>query len=226
MKLTQDIIIQLEAPGLWSFYNVFTRDCLATESDVLSVIAELQAYSREELVTKYHGRTFKVWDIWRFSNYDGLLADPTRKQRDPASWSPPMQFDLQSLVNLFSERNILIEDEVRYLARFDRKRSTFDVEHFGNFHQQLGRELRLIRREDPNKWWLRQKFTEDLKDIRPNLYKAVQESSLSAATSKRSFGTAETSSTLAAEPGSTPISWRSRALQVSSVLIRMLTSSK
>ncbi len=178
MKLPQDIIIQFEAPGFWSFYNVFTRDCLATESDVLSVVAELAVSYTEELATKYHGKTFKIWDIWRFSNYDGLLADPTRKLRDPASWPPPVQLDIESLVKLFSERSILVEDETRYLARFDRKRSIFDTEHFGNFHQQLGREVRLIRREDPNKWWLRQKFTEDLKDIRPNLYKAVQESSL------------------------------------------------
>ena len=178
MKLPQDIIIQLEAPGYWSFYNVFTRDCLAAESDVLSVLGKLTASSAAELASKYRGKTFKVWDIWRFSNYDGLFADPTRKQRNPASWSPPMQLDLASLVKLFSDRNILIEDEVRYLAKFDPKRSIFDTEHFGNFHQQLGRELRLIRREDPNKWWLRQKFTEDLKDTRLNLYKAIQESSL------------------------------------------------
>lgn len=178
MKIPHDVIIQLEAPGLWGFYNVFTRDCLATGSDALFVIAELPAVSLEELATTYRGKTFKVWDIWRFSNYEGLFADPTSKRHSPETWPPPWQLDAESLVKLFSERNLLFEDEVRYLARFGRKRSILDTERFGNFHQQLGRELLLTRREEPNHWWLHQKFTDNLKDIRCNLYKAIQENYL------------------------------------------------
>lgn len=178
MRLTGDVIIQLEAPGRWSLYNVFTRDCVAVGADVLEILSDIQDRPADGLSGASAGKLFKVWDIWRFTNYDGLLADPTRKLRDAAQWPSPKELDLGSLVSLLRERCIIIEDEARYHARFEKKRSMLDNERFGNFHQQLGRELNLIRRENPYEWWLRQKFTDDFKGIRNNLYKAVQETYL------------------------------------------------
>jgi len=92
---------------------------------------------------------------------------------------------ITELIKSFRKHFLLIEDEDEYLKYFGPKKTLLDYEHSGNFHQQLGQHLLLEKREPPEAWWVRQKFSDDHRNIRQNLYKAVQEHSMRAFFSRR-----------------------------------------
>ena len=69
LRVPSDIIIQLQAPGRWVIYNVFSRTCLGAEHSVLELLGEIGYIDYSELVAKYNGRSFRVWEISYFSNY-------------------------------------------------------------------------------------------------------------------------------------------------------------
>ena len=115
-----------------------------------------------------------VGDIEYFSNEDGLLADPSRFRRDPAQWRE-LRLDQSALEFKLKAHCILIDDDAAYRARFQPKKNLLDRQHFGNFHQQHGQHMMLIKRADPAQWWMDQKFTPDRRAVREdNLYGAVQ----------------------------------------------------
>lgn len=119
----------------------------------------------------------KACDRTRFSNVDGLLADPTGFA-DPND-AKPTSFDQSSAAfEYLFDRFILIRTESDYAAYFSKKKSLIDRRHFGTFHQQLGVELRLKQKVDPTEWWLRQKFNPETGTVRDNLYRFVQEAFL------------------------------------------------
>ena len=170
-----DVIIQLEYQGRWILYNVFTRDSLAVTTITLEVLDLLSKGNTPfDLEKRFEKTSFQVWDIARFSNYSGLLADPTRRIRDTENWPEAMSLDITSLLGLLKERCLLVSDVVKYRSRFSSKNSILDTKHFGNFHQQLGKKLLLEKRVNPSQWWVRQKFKTDLSGLNDNLYKAVQ----------------------------------------------------
>lgn len=147
--------------------NVFSRQCLGVGPEVMTVLASPDI----ETAGKY-----RCWNIWRFSHIDGLLADPSRFKRDSSTWGDPHYADHATLIKLLKEQCIIIDDLASYQTRFDYKKSLLDQQHFGTYHQQLGQQLIAIERRDPTRWWLEQKFTSDLSDIRNDtLYGAVQD---------------------------------------------------
>lgn len=174
-----DVVALPESGGRWVVLNVFARTSVGLESDGL---VALRALERGEAPAG----AFSVWDVQRFSNADGLLADPTPFTRETA-WGTPQQLAAPELERLLHERFLLVEDVRAYRARFAPKASLLDAEHFGNFHQQLGQELLLVRRESPEQWWLDQKFEEGMTALRDNLYGAVQGHALRAYFERR-FG--------------------------------------
>lgn len=113
-------------------------------------------------------------DRTRFSCYDGLLADPTgldRVRKDKTVFD-----SFEAALPLLRKRMIVTDPNGRpYGEFFAPKTSLIDAKHSGTFHQQLGAELRLRRREDPNTWWHAQKFDPATGRVRENLYKYVQE---------------------------------------------------
>jgi len=103
-----------------------------------------------------------------------LLADPTRYKRKKEDWSSKKSVKIQELIQQFYKHFLIIDNETEYLKRFQNKTSLLDVEHFGNFHQQLGQHLMLSKRENSSKWWVKQKFNEDFTSLKNNLYNAIQ----------------------------------------------------
>ena len=171
MQYCPDIIAFVESPSThperWVLMNVFTRNCLGVGPEVFDFLSNL-----EESKTKI----YRIWNIWRFSNSEGLLADPSRFNRDAATWGEPRLIGNEELVKLLKEQCIIIEDLESYRKRFALKKSLLDRNNFGSYHQQLGQQLIAIERKNPEKWWLEQKFTTDLTEIRKdNLYGAVQD---------------------------------------------------
>ena len=119
---------------------------------------------------------YSVANQTRFSNVDGLLADPTGLQEDlsPLQIFKTADEVIQHLKTLF----ILIDSEEAYRKYFAIKTSILDRSHFGSFHQQLGAELRIKHRLDPQTWWYAQKFDPETGALRNNLYRFIQESFL------------------------------------------------
>ena len=118
-----------------------------------------------------------AWDRTRFSNVDGLLADPTGLRCDELG--EPDRFDgRQAACRYLADRFVLVRDEDAYWDMFAPKTSLIDRKHFGTFHQCLGGELRLGERIDPDVWWYGQKFDPATGRTRDNLYRFVQEAFL------------------------------------------------
>ena len=174
LRVPADVIIQLETPGRWVIYNVFSRTCLGADHTVLELLGDIGDLDYPKLAAKYEGKPFHAWEIGYFSNYAGLVADPTRRLRDVADWPPAEALDLDSMISRLKDRFLVIDDESAYRARFAPKTSLVDTDHFGNFHQQLGQELLVVHREFPEEWWLRQKFSDDFSKVLDNLYGTVQ----------------------------------------------------
>lgn len=164
--LSQDTIVLPASEGRWIVINVFARTAIGVETAGLSRISEGGAGN------KVLDSSFSVWEISRFSNLDGLLADPTRIVRSVEEWPEAEILDDEDFCRRMRDRCIIIEDLETYKERFGPKTSPLDRRNFGSFHQQLGQELLLRRREVPEDWWLAQKFTDDFSALKETLYKA------------------------------------------------------
>jgi len=148
--------------------NVAARTAVGAGPEVLEVLSAPDD-------PRHAARRFRVWKIWRFSHADGLLADPSRFLRDAGTWGDGEDVDLPALLGRLREQFLLVDDVDAYRQRFALKGSLLDREHFGNYHQQLGQHF-FYARTDPTRWWLQQKFTTDLAEIRKDtLYGAVQD---------------------------------------------------
>ncbi len=172
MFVPKDVILLPESsrtrPDRWVAMNVFARSCLGVSGEVV------QALGRLDDIGVLDEKRFLCWDIERFSNEDGLLADPSRFVRDTATWAE-LWLDGTALLEKLKMHSIVIDDEAVYRARFQPKRHLLDHRNFGNFHQQHGQHMALKKREDPAAWWMRQKFAPDLLAVRPEtLYGAIQ----------------------------------------------------
>jgi SAM-dependent methyltransferase len=175
MKIPKDIIIQSDDSGRWILFNVFTYNTIATTTETMKVLSLVSKGSEpEEIKKQYQSEEFIIWEIGTFSNYDGLLANPTRRLMGHKEWPEPKSLGIGQLLDFLGDNNFIISDEVAYNEMFKPKTSLLDYDHIGNFHQQLGQELLVKKREDPGKWWVRQKFTHDYKGLNNTLYKAVQ----------------------------------------------------
>lgn len=166
-----DVVIlpaaQDDARDRWVAFNVFARSSLGVSSPVLAVLGGEEPTG-----------PFVIWHIERFSNGDGLLADPSRFERRPERWRRE-EVDFVTLVRLLREHFIVVDDEDSYRKRFADKTNVLDNAHFGSFHQQLGSHL-FLKRTDAEQWWIEQKFSDGRGTTvrRDSLYGAVQASQL------------------------------------------------
>jgi SAM-dependent methyltransferase len=153
--------------GRWIALNAFARSALGVSSSVLAVLGGEEPEG-----------PFTIWHIDRFSNEDGLSADPSRFERRPQMWRRE-DVDLAALLNVLHKHFLVVDDETVYRKRFADKTNVLDNAHFGSFHQQLGSHM-LLNRTDPEQWWVEQKFTDSSgTTVRPDsLYGAVQASRL------------------------------------------------
>ncbi|MHA7733147.1 class I SAM-dependent methyltransferase [Nitrosopumilus sp. S6] len=179
MIVPHDIIIQTSKNGKWVIYNVFTKNAIGVKTDTLEIISLIDLGTKiSKISSDSESKEFEVWDIERFSNFDGLLADPTRIIRDNEKWPESTNMEILQLIDILKQKNIIIEDYDKYLNRFESKRTLLDGEHFGNFHQQLGQKMLIERKINPDDWWISQKFEQDFSGIKNNLYKSIQENFL------------------------------------------------
>jgi SAM-dependent methyltransferase len=176
--LPKDVLLLPESSpegdgAVWVAMNVFTRSCVAIDAAGLTV---LSTFSCEKSTTPAsHAGVFKVWEIGRFSNEDGLLADPSRYFRDSKDWKAPADLQFDQFIQVLKKNFILIDDLATYKKYFGRKTSVLDGGHLGNLHDQIGSFMMLSRRRSPSQWWVEQKFKPDLSSTRDDtLYGAVE----------------------------------------------------
>jgi len=165
---------------VWIAMNVFTRTCLAIDArgvERLSSFACGESGTHEAKL----GSTekFTVWEIARFSNEDGLLADPSRFIRDSKTWKTPLTLNDDQFVQILKKHFILIDDATKYKSFFGRKSSILDSRHLGNLHDQIGSFVTLSKRTSPSDWWVEQKFRADYSSTKDDsLYTAVEKNYL------------------------------------------------
>lgn len=176
-RVPGDVIALPEPGGRWRLHNVFARTSLVLDGSGLE-LARAADGTATDVAERFDGVAFRVWDVQRFSNEDGLMADPSNFVRDCEEWGQPELLGAEDLLQRFRRYWLVIDDEHAYRSRFAPRRDLLDRDHFPNFHQELGTHLMLTLRRDPDQWWLEQKFTEDLRDVRNNLYGAIQHSFL------------------------------------------------
>jgi SAM-dependent methyltransferase len=178
-SVPKDVIILPEFseayPDRWVAMNMFTRTCLGVTSGVLNLISQIEALSEPDIIKLYGEEKFSIWDIERFPYAVGSLADPTCYIRDLSRWGTPLMLGVNELISKLKHHSLVIDNEETYRSRFQLKKNLMDKVHFGNYHQQVGQHLLLVERKSPSKFWLEQKFAEDLQTVRSdNLYGAVQ----------------------------------------------------
>ncbi len=171
--IPKDLIILPEEGNKWIIMNIFTKTCIGVKYEFFNIFEKLEQFSHikneKDLKEKY---TF--WEISKFSNEEGLLSDPSRFIRDQNNWIKKENMNLNDVVKYLKEKFLIIENYDEYRKRFERKKSILDHKNFGNFHDQLGQHLLLNLRKSPEKWWLEQKFNQDFKSTKNNLYDAIQ----------------------------------------------------
>ena len=112
-------------------------------------------------------------NMTKFTNIDGLLSDPTCIDY---SKNEVINFDdLNSAVNYLQEHWILHSEYKNYEQYLDKKTSILDKNHLGTFHQKLGFETIIKKRQSPEEWWYNQKFDSYTGEVKDTLYKYVQE---------------------------------------------------
>jgi SAM-dependent methyltransferase len=179
MIIPNDIIIQPSRNGKWIFYNVFTRNSIVTTTDVLEVFSKIDSgLDIKDIIKMNKNKKFKVWNIERFSNFDGLLADPTRMVRNISKLPDPNIYGIVELLEICKQKYIIVENYQKYLEIFQSKRTLLDNDHVGNFHQQLGQKMLVEKKINPDDWWISQKFNKDISGVKNNLYKSIQENFL------------------------------------------------
>lgn len=158
--------------------NVFARTHVDTNGAGLRFIDFcLAPRSAQEIrgFVEFQGQGMEFTDRTCFSNLQGLLADPSNLVREPQEDDAVLPCrKAEEILALLEKRHILTADREGYLELFQKKGNPLDDKHLGNFHQQLGHELRGKSREDPHRWWLNQKFTEDGDSLRENGYRFIQ----------------------------------------------------
>lgn len=167
LRVPGDVIVLPAQHGRWIVANVFARTAVATTTTGLEVLR-----AAERAPAEATDAVIPVWAVERFAQGHGLLADPTWFIRDEEPWPDEERMLRRHFVDLCRKKFLLIDDDQAYRARFARKTSLLDREHFGSLHQQLGYELLVRRRVKPEEWWVQQKF--DGSQLRNNLYGAVQ----------------------------------------------------
>ena len=173
-KIPKDVVVLPEKKNRWIIMNIFSKMSIGVDSKFFEFFGSLENTSMEIIHEKFSKQKFLIWEIKKFSNEKGLLEDTSRYIRNTDEWPQGKKVGIDELIENLKKNFLIIDDKKKYRSRFKRKKSVLDHENFGNFHDQLGQYILLNLRKSPEKWWIQQKFNDDLKSVRNNLYNAIQ----------------------------------------------------
>ena len=167
LRLCPDVLIVAEGP-LWIASNPHARAHVAVSPSALELLRRCAAGDADPA-----SGLENLWaeDRTVFGCRECLLDDATGLLREPTA----RLNGLDAVVAKLVERCILISDLASYRARSGPKVRPLGDEHFGTFHQQMGHEVAVRQRRNPDEWWVSQKFKNDLSGIKDTAYRKVQE---------------------------------------------------
>ncbi|MFZ2657254.1 MAG: class I SAM-dependent methyltransferase [Victivallales bacterium] len=164
--ITEHAIITQHGNGNVLFYNLLLRKGIVAETKAFQVLSSLLGDG-----TASGNLPLKFADISCFSLSDCLLDNPSGLsivKPDMRKSSPASGF-----VKLLIDYSI-VSDSGAYMQKAGKKKSLFDNNHVGNFHQDIGRFLMENKKGTPEEWWIYQKFNRDLEGVRNTPYRWVQ----------------------------------------------------
>lgn len=175
LKLLQDVVILPAGEGKWVIHNVFARTSLGVDAVAIDTLGGI-----DQKGTIEGGSEIKVWEIWRFGNEQGLMADPTNFIRKVSDWPSYRTVPVSEFVEMCKQLYFVIPETTYedYRGRFKQKNSILDNINQGDFHQCLAQHLITKLKVKPDEWWLDQKFEKEITGIQNNLYGAVQQNYL------------------------------------------------
>jgi SAM-dependent methyltransferase len=171
-KIPQEVIA-FPIKNKWIIMNIFTKTTIGVEKKLFKIFNDKNLNLSDEKIDSFNEK-FLIWDISKFSNEDGLLADPSRFLRNEYEWKNKKELELKEVLKILEDKFLIIRNDKEYRNKFQRKKSILDSKNFGNFHDQLGQHLMLNLRKSPEKWWTEQKFNQDYTSTKNNLYDAIQ----------------------------------------------------
>jgi SAM-dependent methyltransferase len=171
LEISKDLIIFPDTKDKWVIMNVQTKTCIGVKNDFFKIFKKIE---KNNLNKKFLEEKTTIWEIMKFTNEDGLLADPSRFIRNQEKWVEQKNITIKSLIKYLKKYFLIIDDYKKFEKRCQRKKTILDAHNFGNFHDQLGVHLLLNLRKSPEEWWVEQKFTRDFKSTKNNLYDAIQ----------------------------------------------------
>ena len=163
-------------PGELVAGNPFTRTWVVGDAAFVELLASAAGEPREraQVEGEFAGRAIRARDAGVSPFVDGLLGDPTGLDRE-ATLDGVEPLEAKAAVELALRLSLIVEDETAYRESFGPRRNVLDRSKRGTMHQQVGEHVMLrLRERDPDVWWARQKFTEDLREPREGPYRFVQ----------------------------------------------------
>lgn len=174
LRTLPEVLVWPAAPGEFVVSNPFLRSYLRGDARFVELLAELVTpQPRAELVARFGGVRIRVVDATQSPFADGLLGDPTGLDRS-ATLANAAELDIEAALALALSRRIVVDDEAAYESFLAPRKNVLDRAHRGDLHQEVGEHVLLGLRQDVDRWWIDQKFTEDLREPRVGLYRSVQ----------------------------------------------------
>lgn len=166
-RVPSDVLIAMRGAGEFVISNVATRTHALGNLAFLELLSSPASTPTAEILVR---------DVSRSPFTDGLLGDPTGMDRAAEGLGDVRPASTTDALSLARRLKLIIDDLDAYRAYLSRPRlSVLDNTHRGTIHQCVGEHVLLgLRERNTDAWWLRQKFTDDLREPRPGPYREVQ----------------------------------------------------
>ena len=131
-----------------------------------------KSFTIEDFKILKSNKKFLFQDISTFSLSDSLVENPNGiidKNK------VKLYKESKSKIIDVCKQYFILGSNQEYINKLGPKKSFFDKEHIGNFHQHIGEHLFKYSKKDSEEWWIFQKFEKNLNNVRNNPYKWVQE---------------------------------------------------
>ena len=151
----------------------FNDDCfLIYQSATRKGIIVEKSFLIEDFSNAKGNKEFIFQDISTFSLSDSLVENPNGIIDEN---KVKLSKESKSKIIELCKQYFILGSNGDYINSLGPKKSFFDKNHIGNFHQQIGEHLFKYSKKGSEEWWIFQKFEKNLNNVRNNPYKWVQE---------------------------------------------------
>ena len=161
--------------GMFRLFQPFYRRNLIVDKCLLDIAVEAteKGISSDALKEFWasHPEGIKIADVTEFTLWELAMGNADFMNPNVDLDDCMESLNYEDALELLEEVHILERDED---LEFDYSKRGFADRFRGSFFEQIGTEA-LFKRDKPVEWWTRQKFTDDLKEIRQTPYRYIEE---------------------------------------------------